>query len=393
MKKIEKKDIPNLLFLLAVAGGLTLCLAKAVLFPIDINAYENRYAEKLAFPTLSGFADQSFQDGMEDALSDQVLYAQSAKKQYNEWNTGYLRSVLLPLSAEQEDHYFSYKHLYILGGDQLLYAPMELEPLQEQLDAKAENYNQIFEAFPQLDFYAYYIEKDTDINFETGEQSGIGAYALGQLELPEAHKAIYRTEDYASFREHFYKTDHHWSYKGSYQAYLELRELLGIEEAALEPQETVTVSHDFSGSKNSEAGARLFSEDFIAYRFDYPEMNITVNGSPAADYGSQEAYLSGQALDVKYGTFYGGDDGEIIFDTGRTDRENILIIGESYDNAVLKLLASHYGRTYSVDLRYYSHYFNQEFDLSAYVEANDIDGVLLIGNVDFYTMEEFMLEE
>lgn len=393
LKKIEKKDIPNILFLLVAVSGLTFCLFKAVFFPIEINAYENRYAQQLTLPTPESFLDQSFQDSLEDALSDQVLYAQSAKKQYNEWNTGYLRSLLLPLSAEQSDRYFSYKQLYVYGGDQLLYAPIELESLESSLEAKAENYNQIFEAFPELEFYAYYIEKDTDINFETGEQTGVAEQALGLLELPAEQKAIYQIDDYESFRKYFYKTDHHWSYQGSYRAYLELLELLGVEEAPLEPVETVRVSDSFSGSKNLEAGAVLFREEFTAYRFDYPQMSITINGNRAADYGNQEAFLNGQAGDLKYGTFYGGDDGEIIFDTGRTEAQNILIIGESYDNAVLKLLAGHYNRTYSIDLRYYAHYFERELDLSEYVEANNIDQVLLIGNVDFYAMEEFMLEE
>lgn len=66
-------------------------------------------------------------------------------------------------------------------------------------------------------------------------------------------------------------------------------------------------------------------------------MTVTRNGEPAGDYGRQDAVPGELAL--SYGAFYGGDDGEIIFDTGRTDRGNLLVIGESYDNAILKLLA------------------------------------------------------
>lgn len=56
-----------LLLLIMLAG-----LAATLFFPDDINGYENRYAYKIAPPTLSSVADGSFQDGVENALSDQV---------------------------------------------------------------------------------------------------------------------------------------------------------------------------------------------------------------------------------------------------------------------------------------------------------------------------------
>ena len=76
----------------------------------------------------------------------------------------------------------------------------------------------------------------------------------------------------------------------------------------------------------------------------------------------------------------------------RQDRENVLVIGESYDNAILKLLASHFGRTYSVDLRYYRNYLGSDFSLSDYLRRNSITKVLLIGNVDYYISPDFALE-
>ena len=67
-----------LLLLIMLAG-----LAATLFFPDDINGYENRYAYKIAPPTLSSVADGSFQDGVENALSDQVQFAAAAKMVYN----------------------------------------------------------------------------------------------------------------------------------------------------------------------------------------------------------------------------------------------------------------------------------------------------------------------
>lgn len=199
-------------------------------------------------------------------------------------------------------------------------------------------------------------------------------------------------DDLDTFRRWFYRTDHHWNYLGSYEGYLELLDLLEIDEAPLAPAETVTLSARLTGSKASSSKARTVTEPFTAYRFDYPTMAVTVNGAAAADYGAQDAFLSGARSDITYGNFYGGDLGEVIFDTGTEGRGSLLVIGESYDNAVLKLLASHYDKLYSIDLRYYKNYMKQDFRLGDYLAEHGIDQVLLIGNIDYLTMTEFELE-
>ena len=63
-----------LLVLIFLAG-----LLRTVFRPKEINEYENRYANQLAPLTAASYADGSFQDGMESALSDQVQFSQLAK--------------------------------------------------------------------------------------------------------------------------------------------------------------------------------------------------------------------------------------------------------------------------------------------------------------------------
>lgn len=118
-------------------------------------------------------------------------------------------------------------------------------------------------------------------------------------------------------------------------------------------------------------------------------MGIYVN-RVKSDYGSQDELLRGVLGWVSYGGVYGGDNGEVIFDTGK-DGDNILIFGNSYDNAILKLLASHFSKTYSIDLRNYEHTFGEKFDFDSYVREHDISKVLFIGDISFYTMSEFMI--
>ena len=150
------------------------------------------------------------------------------------------------------------------------------------------------------------------------------------------------------------------------------------------------------GSKTAFAkNTELWTDHAFGYTYDVPSMNITENGYTIEDYGHQN--LPGSAFisedePVSYASIYGQDSGEIIFDTGKTDKKNILIIGESYDNAILKLIASHYNKTISIDLRSYDYMMNQTFDFSSYLTKYDIDTVLLIGNVDYFLNTKFNVE-
>lgn len=392
MKKAIK--LVNSLFIAAIIVIFLVSLVRTVFFPKDINYYENRYSEKIILPSVSNIVDMTFQDSIENALADQIPKAQVMKKYYNITITETLRPMVRPILKLRENTYVNYMGLMLFNSDHIMYSCYNTDEKKVFFDAKAENYNSVISSHPELDFYAYYIEKDTDINFESGEKNGAGEYMLSLLHIPENNKAVFEINNYPEFREYFYRTDHHWNYKGSYKAYTELLTLLDITTPPIEHVGEITLTDNFSGSKAASIGSDMFGEDFTVYTFDYPEMSITINGEAATDYGMQDDVFRGVLPEnVSYGTYYGGDHGEIIFDSGNADRENILIIGESYDNALLKLLASHFDTTYSIDLRNYEHFMGKLFDLDEYISERDIDKVLFIGNIDFYILNDFMLEE
>ena len=59
---------------------------------------------------------------------------------------------------------------------------------------------------------------------------------------------------------------------------------------------------------------------------------------------------------------------------------------------MLKLLASHFNNTYSIDLRNYERENDKKFDLLNYIDVNDIDKILLIGNRDYFLLKTFDME-
>lgn len=385
---MAKKAI-NAVFVGGVVLLLLAGLTRTVFFPKEVNTYENRYAEKISALTLEGWLDGSFQDSVDKALADQVQLAQVYKRAYNFASSRYLKAAADPLLPLCYGRYVNYVDTLLFNG-YITYPPRTLVDMTERLEAKADNYNGCFASHPELDFYVYYIEKDTDINFETGEKVPACDYLFDRLDLPQDRLGRYAVDSFEEFSLWFYRTDHHWNERGSYRGYVQLLDLLGVEDAPIDSAGDLVELGTFSGSKATGAAA-VFSEPFLAAYREFPEMDITVNGTPG-DYGNQEAFFAGQGGDPFYGGFYGWDAGEVTFSTGRTDRENLLILGESYDNAVIKPLASHFANTYAVDLRYYEAYMGEKFSFSDYVEERDITQVLLIGNIDYYLMDEFRLE-
>lgn len=163
-----KKQIVNLVFLMGCFLFLSIGLIKTVFFPKEINYYENRYAEKIKPVSISAILDTSFQDNWEAALADQVLFSQTMKKAYNDFTNGYQYSLLQPLLKLNLNRYINFNSHLIFNGN-ICYGVRSFSKSQPLLDKRIENCNRIISSHPETDFYIYYIEKDTDINFETNE--------------------------------------------------------------------------------------------------------------------------------------------------------------------------------------------------------------------------------
>lgn len=394
----KRKNFYNAVMLCCAALFLFSGLARTLLRPKNINYYENRPANTVAPLTVSGWLDGSFQSAMEAALNDQIPMAQRMKRYYNSAENAIKYRTMLDLSRKYPSTAISYGSLYVYGGKYLAYWPYQpdrMPAIQEALDARCDNINQIIAAHPDVSFYLYQINTDLDMDFTSGRKSNIFSYIHDRIQLPDDRMGQFVIDDLDAFEHDFYCTDHHWNYQGSYRGYQEVAALLGCSGPLLAPEETVKVCDHFSGSKSNSIGAQdQFYEAMYAYRFSFPNMSITISGEPADDYGQQEAALSGLLSNsASYGNVYGSDNGEIIFDTGTTGRGNLLVLGESYDNAILKLLASHFDRLYSVDLRSYEQDMGKPFHMAEYLREHRIDRVLLIGSSPFYIADDFALED
>lgn len=389
-----KKKAIDLIFVLLLLLFLLAGLGRTLFLPKDINLYENRYAAHAAPLSSAAWVDGSFQSGMESALADQIPGAQRLKKCYHLAFSLYNRFFAETLTKVMPDRYLNMGGMRLFNG-YLCYAPFSPDAVAEPLARRRENYNAVFAAHPDTDFYLYYVEKETDLDLETGEKTPQVYETLTDgLALPEGHSACFRVNSFADYSSLYCRTDHHWNRCGSYQGYRDILAMLAPAETPLEPLEECCLGR-YSGAKAEGKTRSAFSEDFYAYRFDFPETEIRINGAPAWDYGNQSAYLSGTTgVKLSYGEFYGWDDGLVeLHNPGREGAGALLMLGDSFDNAVVKLLASHFEDTYAVDLRYYSVSNGRDFRLGEFLAEHGITKVLLVGNIDYYLADAFALED
>lgn len=167
---------------------------------------------------------------------------------------------MLRLSQAHPDAPVWYDPFYVYGGKYLAYPYYAPDVVDAALEARSENINRIIAAHPDVSFYIYMIETDTDNYYPTGENNGAFEYLSSRVDLPAAQMGKFAVDDLTAYERDFYRTDHHWNNIGSYRGYREAAALLGCTDL-LEPLETVRVDNHFSGSKALLTGAQ---EQFLS---------------------------------------------------------------------------------------------------------------------------------
>lgn len=381
---------------------------------------ENRNPEQIPqLHSLSEFVGRDYQTQMENALPDQFPANQYVKKLYY----GATNKALLKLfnhTFSFSDHYVSFRNkFYLYGKKDNLYIIAnrhQFTPTKRKLlNEFASTVNQALKDNPQTNFYMYYVTLDRDIRFDNASKSGFWDYLSSRLELPPTHTDELHVSSFEDYQKYFMRTDHHWSYQGIYEAYTQLYNILGLEsqgETQLKPIEkspdpaqnpgkcqyerdgkTILVSKHYCDSRGRMTGSMdLFQEPFRAYRYQFPPMVITVEGEKVG-FGDEESFFNGVRPEdqLRYREFYGYNNAETIFTTERDSRPNILVFGNSYFKPLLKMIASHYHQTYSIDLRYYKDVKKHEFNINEYIQEHQINEVLFIINIlfidDYHTIE------
>ena len=379
----------NVFFLFVITTILVIGFFKPIINPIDIVERENREANQLPSISLTAFNEKTMQDAYELAYADQLPLSNELKS----INNTFLFATKIAYLKLSDSNIYKKIGNYNLFDDYLVY---DYEPKEKnilKLNDKIENINKIYKKFKNKDLYVFYIESSSNMNFATNEHSSHYEYVKKNVKSGIKTSA-FEIKSFDDLKRYYYRTDHHWNQNGSYEGYKKIIKMIfGDSEKIIEPNELLSFTSIFDGSLARELGGiNYFNEHFYAYDFSFKEHDVYKNGEKVNNIVDTKLLKNNNPKYITYGAWYGNDYGLLEYDFKDANKYNLLIIGDSYDNAINELIASHFNKTYVVDLRHYKRSIEKEFNISNFIKNNEIDKILLIGSNNFFTSDVFLVK-
>lgn len=175
----------------------------------------------------------------------------------------------------------------------------------------------------------------------------------------------------------YFRTDHHWTALGAYYVYEAICKELGMEPASLDDFELWDQGR-FIGSLYYKAPKTSALKDDVVYAYN-PAGDLNTRIYQNGTSGFQHTVLTDMSksnANSKYMTFLAGDHPLVrIINNDLPDAGNVLIIKDSFGNAMAPFFTQNYHTVYVVDYRYYSE------SLSSLINSFDIDDVIFLPNV------------
>ncbi len=185
---------------------------------------------------------------------------------------------------------------------------------------------------------------------------------------------VYSSLDKVTDEYIYFRTDHHWTARGAYQGYLAFCNATQQTPVKLEELESGKIT-DFVGSlyKASNADVLKNNPDYVEYFKTRVDVKATVYSDSQMKDG-KPCYVVARAVnsDNKYLAFIGGDQPLEKIETSNKNGKKILVIKESFGNALVPFLCDNYEEVYVLDPR------KTNFDLPEFVEKQGIGEVLMI---------------
>lgn len=396
----------NLFFILMLTGCLWFAGGIAVRGQLDSSTIENRQLQKWPEFTVNKFLDGSFQKNVDNFLNDQLMYSEELKAIVKKLERMPSDSIIHLIEQNKEEpensdvdvdtmiEHYEYialgKGIYRYGeSGYLMYRPgetIDFSSYQRFADAM----NPLIEQLDEVMFYAYFITTSSaiDFNAETPENRYF-PYVCEHLNIKNIQ--CFEVDGFNDYQKYFYRSDHHWNHVGSYMGYRDVLSMLKPDESPVVPLDEVCFDDlDFQGSSARLTAYFDTHETFCVYQMPVSNDIITLINGIEEKYGHEEEYFSHlyqtEIGASHYGIFYGGDNGEVVFINPEKEG-NLLVLGNSFDNAIVKLLSQHYHEVRVIDWRYFEAELGYPFDLADYVQTNHVQQVLFIGDNWFYKID------
>lgn len=202
---------------------------------------------------------------------------------------------------------------------------------------------------------------------------------------------VLTVDAYSALRDHadeyiYFRTDHHWTALGAYYAYTQFCKTAGFEPVPLEQFETGTYEN-FLGSmytytqKYPQSQALKDNPDTLTYYLPVVETHAKYySGSTLSDGIAISVVYTKLAENVsnKYLCFIGGDTPVCVIETAVEDGPVCMVLKESYGNALVPFLTSHYSKIVVIDPRQFNQDGKPSLDLPTFAKEQGVDDLLVV---------------
>lgn len=241
--------------------------------------------------------------------------------------------------------------------------------VDSSLEYYADSINSLNACLPNVQVYAMFCPTSIEFNAPAKYQAGIRSqlramnYAYSKLDL-----GIVPVNTWSALYEHrdeylYFRTDHHWTQRGAYYGYRAFCEAAGLTPNELSDYETgfvdgfVGTMYSFT-AKYAQSERLLNNPDSVEYFMPlnsatltaYPDATMT--GGVTRSVIASPSYAAKLNRSSKYLMFLWGDTPlvHIVSDTVKNGRV-LIVIKESYGNALVPFLTDHFEEIYAIDPR------------------------------------------
>lgn len=330
----------------------------------DFSEKEKRALRSFPEASMQDILDGDFEKGIETWMSDHVPG----------------RDLLVWMNAYYE--YFSGRNglsgVINLGDDRLIAAAEKLD--EQNVRNKCERINEFAEtANVPVDVmlvptsgYIYENELPLHAPYCDGELA-----ALMKEQLRSA-RFIWPAERFQELKDVqiYYNTDHHATSRGAYELCSLYTEAVGSALPEMDSYEIETFE-GFYGSMYAKAGFWEVEPDDVELWHSGTLGDINVSFDDRESSGSLFFPEHLSEMD-KYPVFLDGNHGFVVIETDHEERENLLIIRDSFGHCFAPFAADAFNDIVLVDLRYYRK------PVSDLIAEMDIDRVLVLYGVDTF---------
>ena len=174
----------------------------------------------------------------------------------------------------------------------------------------------------------------------------------------------------------YYRTDHHWTAAGAYQAYVALGEALGYEPVPLEDFR-VTEYPGFMGTTLSGTGLPPFWSDTLVCAEPDSPVKLTVIDNGEETVFDRLIFPENAKTKDGYAVYLNGNHGKVIIERESAPEGTLIVFRDSFASCLLPMLSQHFRRVIAVDARYDSGVFSDALRMS-----DDTRAILYLYSLD-----------